>query len=326
MRCYDAGAAARGVAAPPMTAPPRPTVSVLVSSYNYAAFVVEAIDSVLAQTEAPLQVIIVDDGSRDGSPELLRRRYGNDARVTLIEQANGGQLQAWITGFAQVRGDIVALLDSDDRWNRAYLQRIVDVYASRAEVDFVYTNMQLFGDVDRPMFKPGPDRDLGLSILLGAYFHRFQGAATSAVSLRRGLMAQLLALPPERAADWLSRPDDCIVYGADILGAHKVYLSATLVGHREHGANALKSFGPSPLRVYRHVIGSERMLEFYRNQAGITPRWLRMAKAEFRTKPRPTLWELRAYSWLLFRAPVPLAKRIEHWLGMLGHFLRTRRA
>ncbi|KLJ00116.1 hypothetical protein WQ56_10395 [Luteimonas sp. FCS-9] len=73
------------------------------------------------------------------------------------------------------------------------------------------------------------------------------------------------------------------------------------------------------------MIGSERMLEFYRRQAGITPRWLRMAKAEFRTKPAPTFWELRAYLWLLFRAPVPLTKRIEHGLGMLGHFLRARR-
>lgn len=308
-----------------MTATPRPRVSVLVSSYNYAAFVVEAIGSVLAQTEPALEVIIVDDGSRDGSPELLRKTYGDDPRVTLVEQANGGQLQAWITGFARAQGDVVALLDSDDRWNPDYLQRIVDVYASRPEVDFVYTNMQLFGDVDEPMFKPGPDRDLGLSILLNAYFHRFQGAATSAVSLRRDLMARLLTLPPERAADWLSRPDDCIVYGADILGAHKVYLSDTLVGHREHGSNALKSFGPSPLRVYRHVIGSERMLEHYRQQAGITPRWLRMAKAEFRTKPRPNWFEFRAYSWLLFQAPMPLTKRIEHWLGMIGHFLRGAR-
>ena len=66
-------------------------------------------------------------------------------------------------------------------------------------------------------------------------------------------------------------------------------------------------------------------LSDYRQQAGITPRWLRMAKAEFRTKPAPTFWELRAYSWLLFQAPMPLTKRIEHWVGMLGHYLKARR-
>jgi glycosyltransferase involved in cell wall biosynthesis len=304
----------------------RPSVSVLVSSFNYADFVAEAIDSALAQSEPPREVIIVDDGSTDGSPELLRARYGDDPRVRLIEQPNGGQLQAWMTGFAAASGDIVALLDSDDLWEPGYLRRIVDEYARRPGVEFVYCNMRLFGDRVGTMFPDGPDRDLGLSILLGAYFHRFQGAATSALTLRRELMARLLALPPERACDWMSRPDDCLVYGSDILGAHKVYLSEPMVLHREHGSNALKAFGRSPLKVYRHVIGSERMLEFYRRQAGVSRRWLRMAKAEFRTKPAPTWQEFRIYTWLLFQAPMPLRKRFEHWFGMLAHLLRPRRA
>lgn len=297
----------------------------LVSSFNYADYVADAIDSVLAQTEPPREVIVVDDGSSDGSPALLRERYGSDPRVTLIEQPNGGQLQAWITGFAASSGEVVALLDSDDLWEPGYLRRIVDEYVARPGVEFVYCNMRLFGDRSGTMFPRGRDRDHGLSILLGAYYHRFQGAATSALTLRRELMARLLALPPERARDWMSRPDDCLVYGSDILGAHKVYLAEPMVLHREHGSNALKSFGRSPLKVYRHVIGSERMLEFYRRQAGVTPRWLRMAKAEFRTKPAPTWQELCIYTWLLFRAPMPLRKRVEHWLGMLAHFLRPRR-
>lgn len=309
-----------------MASTARPSVSVLVSSYNYAAYVVEAIESVLAQGEPPAQVIVVDDGSSDGSPELLRSRYAADPRVLLLEQANGGQLQAWIAGFAHATGDIVALLDSDDVWEADYLRRIVDIYAARPGVGFVYCNMRLFGDVEGTMLPPGPDRDLGLSILLGAYVHRFQGTATSALSLRHGLMAQLLRLPAGHARDWMSRPDDCLVYGSDILGAHKVYLADPLVRHREHGSNALKSFGGSPMKTYRHVIGSERMLEFYRRQAGITPRWLRMAKAEFRTKPAPTFRELRIYTWLLFRAPMPLGKRIEHWFGLVSHYLRPRRA
>lgn len=309
-----------------MASTARPRVSVLVSSYNYAPYVIEAIESVLAQDDPPAQVIVVDDGSSDGSPELLRNHYGDDTRVTLVEQANSGQLQAWITGFSHATGDIVALLDSDDVWEPGYLRRIVDVYARRPGVDFVYCNMRFFGASTKTMLPAGPDRDLGLSILLGAYFHRFQGTATSALSLRRGLLGQLLALPPERVRDWVSRPDDCLVFGSDILGAHKVYLADPLVRHREHAGNALKSYGNSPMKTYRHVLGSERMLEFYRRQVGITPRWLRLAKAEFRTKPAPTLRELRIYTWLLFRAPMPLGKRIEHWFGMLSHYLASRRA
>jgi glycosyltransferase involved in cell wall biosynthesis len=67
-------------------------ISVIVSSYNYERYLAEALDSVLAQTLAPLEVIVVDDGSTDGSVELLRSRYGNEPRVRVFQQANGGQL------------------------------------------------------------------------------------------------------------------------------------------------------------------------------------------------------------------------------------------
>lgn len=299
----------------------RPSVTVLVSSYNYAPYVVEAIESALGQSEPPALVIVVDDGSTDGSQALLQRHFGQEPRVRLIEQANQGQLAAWITAFAHATGDVVALLDSDDVWEPDYLRRVLDVYVARPEVDFVYTNMQLFGQVERPMQAPGPDRDLGLSVLLGAYAHRWQGTATSAMSLRRDLAARLLALPGEMAAEWTSRPDDCLVYGGEILGAHKYYLGAPLVRHRQHGANAKNAFTGAPTRSYRYLMRSERMLEFYRQQMGVTPRWLRLAKAEFRTKPSPTFAELRAYRWLLAQAPLPWWKRLEQWTALWAHYL-----
>lgn len=306
--------------------PGAPSVSVLVSSYNYAAYVVDAVNSALAQTVPPAQVIVVDDGSSDGSLELLRRHFGAHPKVTLIRQQNQGQLRAWTTAYARASGEIVAFLDSDDLWQPEYLERVLAVYAARPEVDFVYANMQLFGQVEGPMRRPGPDRDLGLSILLGAYVHRWQGTATSAMSLRRRLADGIFALPEDMAAEWRSRPDDCLVYGGEILGAHKVYLGTPLVRHRQHGANAKNAYRRAPLAAYRHLLRSERMLAFYRQRMGVDAQWLRMAKAEFRTKPAPSWFDLRAYTWLLFRAPMPLGKRVEHWFGMLAHFLRSRRS
>lgn len=299
----------------------RPSVNVLVSSHNYASYVVEAIQSALDQSEPPARVIVVDDGSTDGSQALLRRQFGQDPRIVLIEQANQGQLVAWMTAFAHATSDVILLLDSDDVWQPDYLRQVVDVYAARPEVDFVYSNMQLFGQVERPMQRPGPDRDLGLSVLLGAYVHRWQGTATSAMSLRRELAARLFALPGEMAAEWKSRPDDCLVYGGEILGAHKYYLGTPLVRHRQHGANAKNAYVAAPTRCYRYLMRSERMLEFYRRQAGVTPRWLRMAKAEFRTKPSPTFAEFRAYRWLLRQAPLPWWKWLEQWAALWAHYL-----
>lgn len=303
----------------------RPSVNVLVSSYNYAPYVVQAIRSALEQSEPPALIIVVDDGSNDGSQELLQEHFGHLPTIMLIAQQNQGQLAAWVTAFAHATGDVVALLDSDDIWEPDYLRRILDVYEARSGVDFVYTNMQLFDQVDRPMYPVGPDRDLGLSVLLGAYVHRWQGTATSAMSLRRGLAERVLRLPGDMVAEWKSRPDDCLVYGGEILGAHKYYLGAPLVRHRQHGANAKNAFARAPLNSYRYLMRSERMLEFYRRQVGVTPRWLRMAKAEFRTKPAPTFAELRAYRWLLSQAPLPWWKRLEQWSALWAHYFKGLR-
>ena len=67
------------------------TFSVVVTNYNYREFVLEAVDGALAQSRAPLEVIVVDDGSTDESVELLQARYGDDARVNLVVGPNGGR-------------------------------------------------------------------------------------------------------------------------------------------------------------------------------------------------------------------------------------------
>ena len=91
-----------------------PRVSVVMPVYNVEAYVAEAINSVLTQTFADFELIIVDDGGQDGSLEICRRYM--DRRIRIISQANRGLAGARNTGIAAARGAIVALLDSDDRW------------------------------------------------------------------------------------------------------------------------------------------------------------------------------------------------------------------
>lgn len=304
-----------------ITSGERPTVSVLVSSYNYAQYVVDAVRSALEQEEPPLQVIIVDDGSTDGSLEILQQAFGSNPTVTLLTQFNGGQLSAWMNAFQHATGDVVAFLDSDDLWEPRYLTRIRDIYLTRQDVGFVYCNMRRFGRQDSTMHPAGPDRDLGYSMLMGAFVQRWQSSATSAISLRHGLLERVFKLPDELAREWKSRPDDCLSYGSEILGARKYYLGEPLVLHREHGKNALSEYGRSPVAYYHYMVRSERMLAHYRRLAGVDHGWTRLAKAEFRTKQKPTLFEFRAYSWLAWRSPLPLRKRIEHWFSILKHYL-----
>ena len=301
-----------------------PSISVLVSSYNYADYVVDAVRSALAQSPAPCEVIVVDDGSGDDSVARLRAAFAGEATVEIVEQANAGQLAAWINGFGRSRGEVIAFLDSDDLWEPGYLERIAAIYAASPATDYVYGNMRMFGAREGLMGR-GPDRDLGYSVLLGAFVHRWQSTATSAISLRRGLLARVFDLPAEMVGEWVSRPDDILSFGSEILGARKRYFAQPLVAHREHADNALARYQRDPAYRYRYMLRSERMLAHFRRVAGIDDSWRRLAKHEFRTRERPDFQDFRAYSWLLWGSRQPFGKRLEQWLGMLGHWLRRGR-
>ncbi len=102
-----------------------PEVSVIVPTYNRAHLVARAVDSVLGQTYRPCHVILVDDGSTDGTADLISRRYAHEPRVHYVHQRNRGVSAARNTALEQATGDYLAFLDSDDFWRPWKLQ--VDV-------------------------------------------------------------------------------------------------------------------------------------------------------------------------------------------------------
>lgn len=88
-----------------------PLVSVVIPTYNQASYLPEAIDSVLAQTYAPIELIVVDDGSTDDTPAVISR-YG--PRITAIRQANRGAANALNVGLKSASGELICWLSSDD--------------------------------------------------------------------------------------------------------------------------------------------------------------------------------------------------------------------
>lgn len=88
-----------------------PRASIIINNYNYGRFVGEAIESALSQTYSDTEVIVVDDGSTDDSPEVIRS-FGE--RIIPVFKANGGQGSAYNAGLRHATGDIVCFLDSDD--------------------------------------------------------------------------------------------------------------------------------------------------------------------------------------------------------------------
>lgn len=90
-----------------------PAISVIITSYNYARFIGEAIESVLGQTYQDFEVIVVDDGSTDDTRSVLDR-FGD--HITCIYQTNQGKSAALNQGIASAQGRYLAFLDSDDCW------------------------------------------------------------------------------------------------------------------------------------------------------------------------------------------------------------------
>lgn len=113
-------------------------VSVVIPTFNRAYILAQSIDSVLAQTYSPIELIVVDDGSSDGTRELVAR-YGD--RVRYIYQENAGLAAARNTGFTASRGEFLAFQDSDDVWVPWKVAAQVAVMRSNPEIGLVWTDM-----------------------------------------------------------------------------------------------------------------------------------------------------------------------------------------
>lgn len=114
-------------------------VTVVIPTYNRRQFIGETVDSVLAQTYRDLEVIVVDDGSTDGTEDLLKERYGNEPRFRYIWQENAERAVARNTGIKAARGEFVAFLDSDDLWLPAKLELQIQYFARDSQLVMVHT-------------------------------------------------------------------------------------------------------------------------------------------------------------------------------------------
>jgi glycosyltransferase involved in cell wall biosynthesis len=116
-----------------------PAFSVIVPAYNAASTLASAIESVLAQSWQDFELIVVDDGSGDGTLGLARR-YTTDPRVSVIHQENRGLPAARNAGITQARARYVSLLDSDDLLLPSYLVRMAEALEAHPAAGFAYTD------------------------------------------------------------------------------------------------------------------------------------------------------------------------------------------
>jgi GT2 family glycosyltransferase len=165
-----------------------PLVSVIVPTYNRAYCLPRTLDSVLAQTHSHFEIVVIDDGSTDGTGDLVARTYGHDPRVRYFYQQNVGVTAARNQGLARARGDYVALLDSDDVWMPWKLRLQLACFRQCPELGMVWTNMEAVG----------PDGSVTSPAYLRTMYHAYRWFTNEQLfSASHALPAD--ELPPELA-------------------------------------------------------------------------------------------------------------------------------
>ena len=167
-----------------MPIPSRPLVTVVICNYNYRQYLQDAIHSALTQTYQPLELIVVDDGSTDGSWELLQSQ---PSCIRCLRIPHSGQLAAYWAGIEASRGSIICFLDSDDVYRPTKVETIVSAFIRMpaAEwvchtLEFTDANLMPFGLLAANFRQSGPSPNSPHH-----YLERLITLSTSGLAMRR---------------------------------------------------------------------------------------------------------------------------------------------
>jgi glycosyltransferase involved in cell wall biosynthesis len=145
-----------------------PRISVVIPTYNCAHFLGEAIESVRVQGWAGLEIVVVDDGSTDGTGALLSSLRGPD--LVVLRQENCGPASARNAGIRRSTGDWIAFLDADDLWLPGKLRGQFDALSARPNAAFSFTDAIVRNSSGRETVVASPDGDILWSLLAGPRF------------------------------------------------------------------------------------------------------------------------------------------------------------
>lgn len=188
------------------------TISVIIPTYNRHTLVTQAVDSVLCQTFRDYEILVVDDGSTDGTRDALRP-YGNAVRY--IYQDNRGVSAARNRGVRESRGELLAFLDSDDLWSPGRLKTQIDRVSSDGIVSFEGVEWFVDQEDDRSYLEQcksvkwprchasGYVIDPVLDVAEGRYFHLGTLLCRKNTFLRVGFFDEKLCMGEDE--DWFSR-------------------------------------------------------------------------------------------------------------------------
>jgi glycosyltransferase involved in cell wall biosynthesis len=164
--------------------PTAPLITVIIPLYNGADFIEQTLRSVIAQTYQNLEIIVVNDGSTDHSPQLVQGLIAEDNRIEIITKPNGGVASARNLGIGRALGEWIGFVDADDIWDPTFVQKVVDRTAFLSDsVGVIYSWAQNINDRDQVI--PGVHVAYITGNVYGTLLcHNFLGNASASVIRR----------------------------------------------------------------------------------------------------------------------------------------------
>ena len=295
--------------------------SVIITNYNYGQFIGKAIESVINQTYKNIEIVVINDGSTDSSLETLYKYYKTTENLKLVNKKNEGQLSAFNYATKYVNGELIFFLDADDMYKKEYIEKIVKVYKEKKDIDFVFCAIErFFSNGERKIIrKYNNNIDLGFSVLSTIYNREWLGGSTSSISMRKKLFDCLLPIP--YTEDWITRADDCLVWGSSILGAKKYYFNEPLVLYRVHSENSFYGRQFSNSYLYKRELNINKLFSFFIEKIGGDNFISNLLILEFKSKNIKKFIQLIKYIIILFKMRITISHKFRKFISLLKIYI-----
>ena len=224
-----------------------PLISVIVPVYNAEKYLGQCLESIVAQSYRHLEIIVVDDGSTDGSGTICDRWAERDERIRVIHQPNGGHSAARNTALDAMKGDLVMMVDSDDVLHPQFAEALLQLQQCDDADIAVGAYIPFYGD--KPDF-PTSDKPV--------VRHYNQREALLAVFYQQGLthspwgrLFKASLFKDSRFPLGIIYEDLAIIYPLLIKCNHIVTTNQVLYGYRQHDSNSMRVFTPNRADVLK---------------------------------------------------------------------------